>query len=318
MRTRTLALTAATSATCAAALLGPAALPATATVPVPDTWPESRVSHPLVHRATGPVDRPGADSGADPEAAPSADPAADPEADPTEASVADAGEAPAAGPADGLVADAAPDTTPDAGPGTTPDVVDGPVSAAELLAEVRSCRRISQGKYRTDANSSKATVPVCATSDAVFWKADMDIDCDGRRTKACNEKTDPYFQPQTAFQTSRGKPLDSAALPYVVVPAPGRIWDYRKSGLTGGSVVAVVYENQVRYAVIGDTGPAGIIGEGSYALAEELGIDPHPTTGGAPSGVTYIAFKDSRISPLESRAKAESRGEELARAFVGR
>ncbi|ARF76189.1 glycoside hydrolase family 75 protein [Kitasatospora albolonga] len=274
MRTRTFALTAATSAACAAALLGPAALPATATVPVPDTWPESRLSHPR--------------------AAPAADGTDDPAAGAAEV------------PADAPGADA----------GT--DAVDAPVSADELLAEVRSCRRISQGKYRTDANRSKATVPVCATGDAVFWKADMDIDCDGRRTKACNEKTDPYFQPQTAFQTSRGKPLDSAALPYVVVPAPGRIWDYRKSGLTGGSVVAVVYENQVRYAVIGDTGPAGIIGEGSYALAEELGIDPHPTTGGTASGVTYIAFKDSRVAPLESRAKAERRGEELARAFVGR
>ncbi|MFJ2151140.1 glycoside hydrolase family 75 protein [Streptomyces microflavus] len=246
MRTRTFALTAATSAACGAALLGPAALPATADVVVPETPPDTRV-----------------------------------------------------GPAPGGLADA-------------------PVTAEELLAEVRSCRQVSRGKYRTDANRSKVTVPVCATTDAVFWKADMDIDCDGRRTKACNTGTDPYFQPQTAFQTSRGKPLDSAALPYVVVPAPGRIWDYRKSGLTGGSVVAVIHKDQVRYAVIGDTGPAGIIGEGSYALAEELSIDPHPTTGGVASGVTYIAFKDSRISPLESRAGAERRGEALAKAFVGR
>ncbi|MFD7112844.1 glycoside hydrolase family 75 protein [Streptomyces microflavus] len=246
MRTRTFALTAATSAACGAALLGPAALPATAGVPIPETPPDTRV-----------------------------------------------------GPAPGGLADA-------------------PVTAEELLAEVRSCRQVSRGKYRTDANRSKATVPVCSTTDAVFWKADMDIDCDGRKTKACNTGTDPYFQPQTAFQTSRGKPLDSAALPYVVVPAPGRIWDYRKSGLTGGSVVAVIYRGQVRYAVIGDTGPAGIIGEGSYALAEELSIDPHPTRGGTASGVTYIAFKDSRVSPLESRAGAERRGETLAREFVGR
>lgn len=252
MRTRTLALTAATSAVCGAALLGPAAMPATAGVPMPDTPPDTRVGH-----------------------------------------------------APGGLADA-------------PASADLPVSAEELLAEVRSCRQISRGTYRTDANRSKATVPVCGTTDAVFWKADMDIDCDGRRTKACNTKSDPYFQPQTAFQTSRGKPLDSARLPFVVVPAPSRIWDYRKSGLTGGSVVAVIHKGQVRYAVIGDTGPAGIIGEGSYALAEELSIDPHPTTGGAASGVTYIAFKDSRISPIESRAKAERRGEALARAFVGR
>ncbi|MEW2069288.1 glycoside hydrolase family 75 protein [Streptomyces sp. NPDC007346] len=290
MRTRTFALTAATSAACGAALLGPAAWPATATIPipivpipapVPDTLPERRVS--LVPSVpVGPlVDVPARALAATPPGAP---PAIPPE-----------------------TAGAPPETPSDA-----------PVSADELLAEVRSCRQISQGGYRTDASRPKATVPVCAATDAVFWKADMDIDCDGRKTKACNTRTDPYFQPQTAFQTSRGKPLDSAALPFVVVPAPGPAWDYRKSGLTGGSVVAVVHRDRVRYAVIGDTGPAGIIGEGSYALAKELGIDPHPTTGGAASGVTYIAFEDSRISPIESRATAESRGEELARAFVGR
>ncbi|MFF3035927.1 glycoside hydrolase family 75 protein [Streptomyces rubiginosohelvolus] len=194
----------------------------------------------------------------------------------------------------------------------------GVVTAAQLLAEVRACSRISKGKYRTDSGSAKATVPVCGTRDAVFWKADMDIDCDGRKTRACNRKTDPYFLPETAFQSSRGEPLDSAALPHVVVPGPGKVWDYRKSGLTGGSVVAVVYRDRVRYGVIGDTGPTGIIGEASYAMAKALGIDPDPSTGGAESGVTYIAFKNSRISPIESRARAQSRGAALAREFVGR
>ncbi|MFD0424445.1 glycoside hydrolase family 75 protein, partial [Streptomyces parvus] len=192
------------------------------------------------------------------------------------------------------------------------------VTAAELLAEVRGCSRISKGKYRTDSGSARATVPVCGTRNAVFWKADMDIDCDGRKTRACNRKTDPYFLPETAFQSSRGEPLDSAALPHVVVPGPGKVWDYRKSGLTGGSVVAVVYRDRVRYGVIGDTGPTGIIGEASYAMAKALGVDPDPSTGGAESGVTYIAFKDSRISPIESRARAQSRGAALAREFVGR
>ncbi|MEU5289045.1 glycoside hydrolase family 75 protein [Streptomyces sp. CA-278952] len=248
MRTRMLALT---SAACGAALLGAAALPASATA-----------------TATGP----GAGSGQEPEAA---------------GASAVEGDATAA-------------------------------TAAELLAEIRACTRISKGAYRTDSGSPEATVPVCGTRDAVFWKADMDIDCDGRKTKACNRKTDPYFLPETAFQSSRGEPLDSAALPHVVVPGPSKVWDYRKSGLTGGSVVAVVYRDRVRYGVIGDTGPTRIIGEASYAMAKTLGIDPDPSTGGAESGVTYIAFKNSRISPIESRARARSRGAELAREFVGR
>ncbi|MFE9697099.1 glycoside hydrolase family 75 protein [Streptomyces sp. NPDC006270] len=206
-------------------------------------------------------------------------------------------------------------TEPEAAEADAPGV---DVTAAELLAEIRACAQISTGAYRTDSGSPEATVPVCGTEDAVFWKADMDIDCDGRRTRACNRKTDPYFLPETAFQSSRGEPLDSAVLPHVVVPGPSKVWDYRKSGLTGGSVVAVVYRDRVRYGVIGDTGPTGIIGEASYAMAKTLGIDPDPATGGAESGVTYIAFENSRVSPIESRERARSRGARLAREFVGR
>ncbi|WP_328906709.1 glycoside hydrolase family 75 protein [Streptomyces sp. NBC_00234] len=197
------------------------------------------------------------------------------------------------------------------------EAAEGSVSAAALLAEVRSCTRISKGKYRTD-QGRRATVPVCGKNGAVFWKADMDIDCDGRSTKACNKKTDPYFLPETAFQSSRGKPLDSAALPFVVVPGPGPLWDYRASGIKGGGVVAVIHRNRVRYAVVGDTGPAGVIGEASYASAKALGIDPDPTSGGVASGVTYILFKNSRVSPIESHRAAVTAGTALAREFIGK
>ncbi|MFJ7526746.1 glycoside hydrolase family 75 protein [Streptomyces griseus] len=193
-----------------------------------------------------------------------------------------------------------------------------PPSAAPQRAAVRARAPLATSADPPATRASRATVPVCGTGDAVFWKADMDIDCDGRETKACNRKTDPYFLPETAFPSSRGEPLDSAVLPHVVVPGPSKVWDYRRSGLTGGSVVAVVYRDRVRYGVIGDTGPTGIIGEASYAMAKTLGIDPDPSTGGAESGVTYIAFKDSRVSPIESRARARSRGAERAREFVGR
>ncbi|WP_405387437.1 glycoside hydrolase family 75 protein [Streptomyces sp. NBC_01102] len=190
-----------------------------------------------------------------------------------------------------------------------------PVSAAGLLARVKSCTRISDGKYRTD-QGGPAKVPVCGTKGAVFWEADMDIDCDGRITKACSSRTDPSFLPETAFQTSAGRPLDSARLPYVVVPGSGPLWNHTESGIRGGTVAAVVYRDQVQYAVVGDTGPTGIIGEASYATAEALGIDPDPKSGGTASGVTYILFKNSEVSPIESRKAAVTAGEALARKFV--
>ncbi|GAA3504573.1 hypothetical protein GCM10019016_116860 [Streptomyces prasinosporus] len=190
-----------------------------------------------------------------------------------------------------------------------------PVTAADLLARVSGCTPVSQGHYRKDRGRA-ATVPVCGTREAVYWKADMDIDCDGRPGRHCNAGTDPNFSSSTAFAQSDGRALSSEKLPYVVVPAPSGIWDYREHGVRGGSVAAVVYHDRVSYAVVGDTGPADIIGEASYAAATSLGIDPDPRSGGTPSGVTYIVFKDSRVTPLEDREAAETQGERLAREFV--
>ncbi|MEU5656935.1 glycoside hydrolase family 75 protein [Streptomyces sp. NPDC047737] len=192
---------------------------------------------------------------------------------------------------------------------------EGAVGAAELLAKVRTCDRISHGLYRTD-QGRPAKIPVCGTKEAVFWEADMDIDCDGRTTAVCNTRTDPSFLPGTAFLTSAGEPLDSGALPYVVVPGPGPLWKYAESGIKGGGVAAVVYDGKVQYAVVGDTGPAGIIGEASYATARALGIDPDPRSGGTASGVTYILFRGSEVSPIEDHRVAVEKGEALARKFV--
>ncbi|GGU85326.1 hypothetical protein GCM10010260_17570 [Streptomyces filipinensis] len=192
---------------------------------------------------------------------------------------------------------------------------EGSVSAADLLAKVKSCSQISNGKYKTDDETS-ATVPVCGKNGAVFWKADMDIDCDGQRTTNCNADRDPWYQDDTAFHQSDGKPLKAESLPYVVVPSSSSIWNYSGAGIKGGGVVAVVYDNKVEYAVVGDTGPTKIIGEASYATAKALGIDPDPATGGVDSGVTYILFKNSKASPIESHSAAVSLGDQLAKQFL--
>ncbi|MEU6096368.1 glycoside hydrolase family 75 protein [Streptomyces sp. NPDC047079] len=201
------------------------------------------------------------------------------------------------------------------GASTPTSAQEGSVSAADLLAKVTSCSQISNGKYKTDDETS-ATIPVCGKNGAVFWKADMDIDCDGQVTDKCNSSTDPWFQADTAFHQSDGKPLRADSLPYVVVPSSSSIWKYSGSGIKGGGVVAVIYNNKVEYAVVGDTGPTKIIGEASYATAKALGIDPDPETGGADSGVTYILFKNSQVSPIESHSAAVSLGDSLARQFV--
>jgi hypothetical protein len=192
---------------------------------------------------------------------------------------------------------------------------EGSVSAADLLAKVTSCSQLSNGKYRTDEETS-ASIPVCGKNGAVFWKADLDIDCDGQRTSKCSENTDPWYQDDTAFHQSDGRPLKADSLPYVVVPSSSGIWNYSGAGIKGGGVVAVIYNNKVQYAVVGDTGPSKIIGEASYATAQALGIDPDPESGGTDSGVTYILFKNSQVSPIESHSAAVSLGDRLAQAFL--
>ncbi|WP_200309341.1 glycoside hydrolase family 75 protein [Streptomyces adelaidensis] len=192
---------------------------------------------------------------------------------------------------------------------------EGTVTAADLLAKVRGCVRVSPGLYRNDVGTP-AVVPVCGIDGAVFWKADMDIDCDGRPGPRCNRDTDPWFQSTTSYQQSDGRHLSPETLPFIVVPAPSLIWDYRDHGIKGGSVAAVIYEDRVQYAVVGDTGPRSIIGEASYATAEALGIRPDPRRGGTDSGVTYIVFEDSRVSPIEDHGAAVEQGQALARRFV--
>jgi len=188
-------------------------------------------------------------------------------------------------------------------------------SAAALIAKLSSCSQISSGKYRSDEETS-ATIPVCGKTGAVWYKADLDIDCDGKVTTKCNSSTDPWFQDDTAFHDSKGAPLQADKLPYVVVPSPSGTWDYRNFGIQGGGIVAVIANNKVTYAVVGDTGPTAIIGEASYATAVELGIDPDPENGGSDGPVHYIYFKNSKVSPIEDHAKALSQGATLAQQFI--
>lgn len=112
-------------------------------------------------------------------------------------------------------------------------------SAQELLARVTSCaKKLSSAPYAKD-QGGQATIDVCGLTGAVFWRADMDIDCDGKRSSACNTGTDASYQPETASDSS-GQPLDAASLPFVVVPMKSTRWDYKASGLALGNVVAVM------------------------------------------------------------------------------
>lgn len=193
----------------------------------------------------------------------------------------------------------------------------GPATAAQILAALGTCAQISgTTKFRKDAGTS-ATVPVCSVPGAVWWTSDMDIDCDGGTGATC--MNDPDYQPDTATVDSHGNPLDASTLPYVVVPMSSNGFDYKAQGLKMGSVVAVLYNGQVAYGILGDVGPAGVIGEASYAMAKLLGINPSPTSGGVDSGVTYVAFTGTTavVTKKEDHAAAVTIGQAKAAALTG-
>jgi Fungal chitosanase of glycosyl hydrolase group 75 len=192
----------------------------------------------------------------------------------------------------------------------------GPPTASRLLAKVKTCSQISNGRYATDDGGAR-TVPVCGRiTGAVFWKADMDIDCDGAVTARCNTNTDPSFLPGTALEPG-GRPLNAETTRYMVIPQGTGTFNYSKHNIKLGAVVAIVYKKKLTFAVFGDTGPKNIIGEASYATAETLGIHPDPATGGADSGVTYIAFKGTRVANPHSNSSIASAGKAAAARFLG-
>jgi hypothetical protein len=191
---------------------------------------------------------------------------------------------------------------------------DGSPTASALLAKTKTCKQVSNGTYVNPQIGGR--VPICGATGAYFWTSSMAVDCDGQESDECNSATDPDFQNDTSFHEADGSPLDAASLPFVVIPLPSSIWKYASAGIHGGDLLAVIYNGHVEYAVFGDEGPSGQIGEASYATANALGINPDPSSGGADSGVTYIVFPGSATSTIQDHTQAVNAGRTLAQQFV--
>jgi hypothetical protein len=177
---------------------------------------------------------------------------------------------------------------------------------------------ISKGMLAPEAGRKK-DISICALGNAVYWKSELAVDCDGKRTDTCNRQTDPQYQGTTVGKDSAGNSLDAALVPYVEVPKASATFDYQAAGLSMGSVVAVIYENQLSYGVVGQEQDPDTIGNASYAMAVQVGIDPNPITGGLQSeDVTYIAFKgaSNTVPALEEVSAAAALGEKAASELI--
>jgi len=86
--------------------------------------------------------------------------------------------------------------------------------------------------------------------------------------------------------------VNAETIPFFVLPAAVK----SIAGIQNGDI-AYVYNTTNGlgcYAVLADQGPAGKLGEGSIYLANQLGINSNPKTGGTSSGIIdYIVFPNS-------------------------
>ncbi|MCR4296859.1 MAG: glycoside hydrolase family 75 protein [Elusimicrobia bacterium] len=131
----------------------------------------------------------------------------------------------------------------------------------------------------------------------------MAIDGDGR---GGGKDGDSSYQTKTALQVN-GKSLDARQTPFIVIPG-----DFSKAhkDVALGDFAAVTYGGKTYYAIVGDIGPKGVLGEASPAVARAVGIDPHPVTGGIRSASVryWILPKSARRPPPTGDAEIQNAG----------
>lgn len=149
-----------------------------------------------------------------------------------------------------------------------------------------------------------------------------------KRGNPIRQKSGPYrgfYVSTTSLEQSSVKDaaspkryLDARKVAYIALPR-----DFaQRFGIALGDLVVVFNENNGRaaYAIYGDAGPRGRIGEGSIALARELGISADPRHGQAPGGIIYLIFPGSgadrwaQITAMRIRSSASMFHQQWMRA----
>lgn len=194
----------------------------------------------------------------------------------------------------------------------------GAPTPEELLALLETCTQLSDGLLARAPGRTK-DVAVCGLPGAVFWRSGLAVDCDGKRSDVCNEDTDPQSTSNTVGKDSNGDSLDPAVVPYIEIPKSSDAFDYESADLAMGSVVAVVYQDKLRYGILGTEQAADVIGAASVKMTASLGINADPMVGGVSTkDVSYVAFTGaSNVVPaLEDVDAAAALAERATRALI--
>lgn len=145
-----------------------------------------------------------------------------------------------------------------------------------------SLHRIMDEAVKQAAGSKEA---LAKTGHGVYFQGRLDVDADG--SPRARELDPRHGQLGTALRYDDGKvgpqklgtPIDSEKVPYIVVPGG----HYKEAGVGKGDLAIVRNrENgKMTVAVVADMGHSNKRGEGSMALASELGVNNNPMSGGS-------------------------------------
>lgn len=107
--------------------------------------------------------------------------------------------------------------------------------------------------------------------------------------------------------------VDASKIPFIVLPGGMA----RQIGARPGdfSVVFNQRNGKSSFAIYGDVGPADRIGEGSVALAENLGIHSDARNGGARRGIMYLVFPGSGNGRPRTIEEINGEGRKLLQAW---
>jgi hypothetical protein len=134
-----------------------------------------------------------------------------------------------------------------------------------------------------------------------------------------NDPFPGYYVSATAL-ADRSKPandptryVDASKIPFVVLPGGMA----RQLGARPGDFAAVFNQRNGKssYAIFGDVGPYDRIGEGSMALAENLGIRSDARNGGARRGILYLVFPGSGNGRPRTVEEINAEGQKLVQAW---
>jgi hypothetical protein len=136
-----------------------------------------------------------------------------------------------------------------------------------------------------------------------------------------NDPFPGYYVSATAL-ADRSKPandptryVDASKIPFVVLPGGMA----RQLGARPGDFAVVFNQRNGKssYAIFGDVGPYDRIGEGSMALAENLGIRSDARNGGARRGILYLLFPGSGSGRPRTIEEINAEGQRLVQAWEG-